>query len=1151
MAKLLGKAPNQVPTNADLGSMAFQDREGINVNTAVVANLVVTGATSVNTTFAVTNATSNVAFFASNGNIGIQTSAPTWPLQINANAAYFGAFNTTGGTTVFVDSPTAQTASIVFRQGGGNAVDIGTRKSNTDLLVIRQTSSGTERFTFDASIAKATATGANAQFAVEGTGQGRAISVYGNGTITETGIQLKTNASSVGYAMLATGNNFILKNDSVGYPGLYLSTANVVSLFGGNVAITTATSAPASADATLAVTGTANVSGNVVIGGTYLAFPNAPNTNFSSNTTHGFTIARDNIGDAQNLKITESSTGHYFVASSRLDNQKPVIFNVTATGNTAADYGFTVRVEGSDRLKVNNTITTISSDVNITGNTTLLNATITGNLTVSGTTTYINTTTLNIGDNIITLNADLPGATAPTENAGIEVNRGSSSNVSFFWNESGARWEANSGNNAINELRIVSNTYTRTMSMTGGGLVDSWGTVANTGEFATFNISSGVNKLRTNSRDYYISNTASDLLMVSAANGNVGIANITPGEKFVIEGVAARIQSDDASTKFTVINRGNNTTGRFPQLVVQHYSGNTTGGDTGGQPVVELIHLRGNTSVVQAITSSDILGGFNTWGSNATNILSATRIQGIAEANFTTTATAGLQFFTTNAGTQTEVVRMAANGNVGIGNTTPAQKLVITGTSNTTGIAYHGANVVLAGGSGAGIVYNATADGASVLTKPNSNSTVSQRLEIIGVGSNNAFNPFWSGIHLSPGEGPFTNSTSGNAFPRLSMYYSYTNLTNPTDLVFNFVPGNASGIPQTVRLYSATAAGTQSGIDIAANGNIGIGNTTPIDKLSVAGNIVATGNVVATGSVTANNLRRYTQTRTLSTTVNDTIEIGTLVSQHGAHNLDITLQTTDSGFSTAKRYQISSCYNATNSATYRKVLPLYDAGPFVGNDYDLEAYHNNDTIGLRLRRTAGSTAGVVEILIDDLLLQSEGAAQDYFTPSSTTATAVAAVAENFPGSRVINTGVSHATPNTFIVQANLTTAAITSNNTFVTMGLPVIFNSYTQVGNFAQNSLGLTTSATTANQVITTAAAASWRSLKIFVQVTSGSSYQATEITLIHDGTNVYKSEYGQVFSGAVLATFDADINSGNIRLLTTPVNAVTVYKGAITYVSV
>jgi hypothetical protein len=65
---------------------------------------------------------------------------------------------------------------------------------------------------------------------------------------------------------------------------------------------------------------------------------------------------------------------------------------------------------------------------------------VNGNLTVSGTTTFIDTTNLNIGDAIITLNADIDGVTAPTEDAGIEVKRGSSANVSFLWDETNDRW---------------------------------------------------------------------------------------------------------------------------------------------------------------------------------------------------------------------------------------------------------------------------------------------------------------------------------------------------------------------------------------------------------------------------------------------------------------------------------------------------------------------------------------------------------------------------------------------------------------------------------------------------------------------------------------------------------------------------------------
>ena len=67
------------------------------------------------------------------------------------------------------------------------------------------------------------------------------------------------------------------------------------------------------------------------------------------------------------------------------------------------------------------------------------------NLTVSGVTTYANTQQLLIGDNILTLNADLPEATGPSENAGIEVNRGSSANVYLQWNEGSDNWQFSDG----------------------------------------------------------------------------------------------------------------------------------------------------------------------------------------------------------------------------------------------------------------------------------------------------------------------------------------------------------------------------------------------------------------------------------------------------------------------------------------------------------------------------------------------------------------------------------------------------------------------------------------------------------------------------------------------------------------------------------
>ena len=66
-----------------------------------------------------------------------------------------------------------------------------------------------------------------------------------------------------------------------------------------------------------------------------------------------------------------------------------------------------------------------------------------GNLTVSGNTTYVNTETIQLADNIITLNANHTGA--PSQNAGLEIERGTESNVVIQWNEANDYWEIASG----------------------------------------------------------------------------------------------------------------------------------------------------------------------------------------------------------------------------------------------------------------------------------------------------------------------------------------------------------------------------------------------------------------------------------------------------------------------------------------------------------------------------------------------------------------------------------------------------------------------------------------------------------------------------------------------------------------------------------
>ena len=151
-----------------------------------------------------------------------------------------------------------------------------------------------------------------------------------------------------------------------------------------------------------------------------------------------------------------------------------------------------------NNVAVDGTLT--SDDITAANMTASGNVIVTGNLTVNGTTTTVNSNTVNIGDNIIVLNSDETGT--PSANAGIEIERGTSTNVLVRYKEATDRWEfTNDGSTYFNiplsteydkytsftvsdgsNTTAITSAATLTFAASGGGLsvAESSGTVTYT-----------------------------------------------------------------------------------------------------------------------------------------------------------------------------------------------------------------------------------------------------------------------------------------------------------------------------------------------------------------------------------------------------------------------------------------------------------------------------------------------------------------------------------------------------------------------------------------------------------------------------------------------------------------------------------------------
>jgi hypothetical protein len=252
--------------------------------------------------------------------------------------------------------------------------------------------------------------------------------------------------------------------------------------------------------------------------------------------------------------ITSSGTISLGLADLSIQNAKLANSQVTFGSTTVGLGGTSTSIAGLTALDFAAGDRVIGASIganNLTLGAATSTVVIPGDLRVDGTTTQVNSNEVNIGDAIITLNADETGA--PSQNAGFEVERGTSANVSLVWDETLDRWDFGAAydvraNAFIGDLEGTADdaskwTIARTITLGG----DASGSVSIDGS-ANVTLTVSVDGVSANSvalgtdttGDYVAGVTGSGAISVTGSGGEgstpaISVANAATNAKGVVE----------------------------------------------------------------------------------------------------------------------------------------------------------------------------------------------------------------------------------------------------------------------------------------------------------------------------------------------------------------------------------------------------------------------------------------------------------------------------------------------------------------------------------------------------------------------------------------------------------------------------------------
>ena len=304
----------------------------------------------------------------------------------------------------------------------------------------------------------------------------------------------------------------------------------------------------------------------------------------AATSTDTITVTNSDKGSSQNIFKNIVVGAVTVVADSNDDTLTIVGSNgVGVLANTSTDTveiyntGVTALAGTTNEITVSGATGSIT--VGLATNPTVAgNLTVTGNLTVNGSTTTLNTETLAVEDNLIVLNSNV--TSTPSTNAGIEVERGTSTNASLYWDESADKWYVNDSTTSKAIALVGDATFNTFATFTDGSNNAEPDSSSDT---FTFTAGSGITVLISSASDSLtITNddkgSSQNIFKNVAVSGGATVAADSNDDTLTFSaGTGISLSAATSTDTITVTNNGvTQLTGTTSQVLVSASTGSVT-----------------------------------------------------------------------------------------------------------------------------------------------------------------------------------------------------------------------------------------------------------------------------------------------------------------------------------------------------------------------------------------------------------------------------------------------------------------------------------------------------------------------------------------------------------------------------------------------